>query len=205
MSSRQRLTATEFEAALEEHAADVRGLQILHLAFVGGVILLGMLTAFLSLSGPQGAVDRDPDATLYLILSGAHAAVAVLGGLVMGRVLPSAMLRMTARQIGSRSGDAAASSDDSSPASHLLAGLRGAMILRLAALEGPALFGLVICLLAGLEGDLGAYPLIWLNAISAVFLILFTVATYPTRDRLVDVFRLRIEPHLEDRSPADDR
>lgn len=79
------------------------------------------------------------------------------------------------------------------PAQHCVALLRTAMILRLAMYEGIAMFGLVVCLLAVINGVMQASPVYWLNALSSVALIGYTVLTFPTAERLRSLFLSRIK------------
>ena len=62
--------------------------------------------------------------------------------------------------------------------------LRGAAILRLAMLEGCALFGVVICLLGVVLEAATQHPWIWANAASAALFLIFAVLTFPTAERL---------------------
>jgi hypothetical protein len=79
------------------------------------------------------------------------------------------------------------------PATYCLALLRTAMIVRMAMYEGIAMFGLVVCLLAVIDGVVQAYPLYWLNALSSVALIGYIVLTFPTAERLKALFLSRIK------------
>jgi len=78
-----------------------------------------------------------------------------------------------------------------SPAERAVAALRGAVILRLALLEAPALLGLIICLLAVATGQMREQGLYWLNAVSAVLFIAFAALSFPTRERVETLLRAR--------------
>ncbi|MEE8143543.1 MAG: hypothetical protein V3T77_10625 [Planctomycetota bacterium] len=65
-------------------------------------------------------------------------------------------------------------------------------LIRAALLEGTALFGLVICLLAGQGGVLSASPIYWVNLLSSVLFLLFLAATLPTRARLLAILEDRL-------------
>ncbi len=60
-------------------------------------------------------------------------------------------------------------------------------------LEAPALFGIVVCLVGSLNGQLHAEPIYWLNLASTVVLVLFVALSFPSRERLVDLFRRKKE------------
>jgi hypothetical protein len=65
--------------------------------------------------------------------------------------------------------------------------LRTAMIVRLAILEGAAFFGLSVCVIGVTGGVMAAEPLYWLNLGSGALLIAFGIATFPTREGLLDI------------------
>jgi hypothetical protein len=71
--------------------------------------------------------------------------------------------------------------------------IRAAMIIRLAMYEGIALFGLVICLLAVVEGVMQAYPLYWLNVLSSLLVVGYIVLTFPNAQRIKMVFMEKIK------------
>jgi hypothetical protein len=52
-------------------------------------------------------------------------------------------------------------------------------ILVLATREGSAFFGLIVCQMGVRTGVIYAYPLFWLNALSAVLLILYVMVSFP--------------------------
>ena len=58
--------------------------------------------------------------------------------------------------------------------------LRGGRLILLAFRQGAALLGAVVCIMAGVSGQLFAAPWIPLNALPAVALLLVSVVTLPT-------------------------
>jgi hypothetical protein len=75
------------------------------------------------------------------------------------------------------------------PAACWLLALRGPYIMRLALFEGPALLGVVICFLAVESGEMHEEPWIWANLSSGLVLAMFSLATYPTCERLLAMYR----------------
>ncbi|RMI15161.1 MAG: hypothetical protein D6681_04510 [Calditrichaeota bacterium] len=70
--------------------------------------------------------------------------------------------------------------------------MRTAHILRLAPVEGVAMFGLVVCLL-GVQSDvLAAFPRYWLNLFSSVILLAMVAANLPGKESLLSEFRRKI-------------
>jgi hypothetical protein len=68
---------------------------------------------------------------------------------------------------------------------------RTTVIMRLALMEGSALFGLAVCMIGATNGVLRAVPEYWINLLSPFLLIGFGIATFPTKERLVDWFAER--------------
>jgi hypothetical protein len=75
--------------------------------------------------------------------------------------------------------------DDSNPAAQLFRNLIGRIILRLAMLEMPAVFGLAVCLLGVQTGVLNEQPDFWFNTLPTLFLFYYILATVPIRDRVL--------------------
>ena len=67
--------------------------------------------------------------------------------------------------------------------------LFSAHIIRAAVLEGSALFGTIICMLAYLEGAHRNPPVYWLNLCTYFCFAAFFVWAFPTKDRLESLFR----------------
>lgn len=146
-------------------------LRVLHVALMLGVLLfLGVVLALHLLSVRQDAADAAiPDA-----LSVVHAALflaATAVGLALTRRRP------------------APAPDAAGRAANALAVVRRAHIAGLVLLEGAALFGLVVCLLAVLQGAMQDQPLYWLNLLSTGVFLAVTAATIPTRDRVETTLR----------------
>jgi hypothetical protein len=108
------------------------------------------------------------------VLSAAHAAAFVVCA-ALGQILFQVLLRPAGRA-GSDGGRV-----EFEP--FLLIYQRAALV-RLALLEGAALFGLVVCFLVAGSGQLRTDPLLALNALSALYLLLVAGASFPTEDRL---------------------
>jgi hypothetical protein len=158
-----------------ESSKDLLGIQILTGAMAGGVLLFLLVTLALWALGGMDEAPGDRDLSLFPILSGVNA-VMFVSCLTAGFVL----YRLQTRNVGR-----------AASAAELLAALRGATVLRTSLLEGSALFGIVVCLLGVLQGTVGEQPWIWANAAPAAAFLLFTLATFPTRERVIDLFTLR--------------
>jgi hypothetical protein len=63
---------------------------------------------------------------------------------------------------------------------------RTSSLLLMAPIEGASFFGAVICMIGVQNGTIEYYPMYWLNAASAVLLILVGIMTFPTRERILE-------------------
>ncbi len=68
---------------------------------------------------------------------------------------------------------------------------RSGLVVRLAMMEGPAIFGLVVCLIATLDGVLQSNPQYWANLLGTAILLLYGGATLPSKERLLAWFERR--------------
>ncbi len=64
-------------------------------------------------------------------------------------------------------------------------------VLRSAIMEGMAMFGVIICLLGVMEGQIHLQPVYWLNLLSYIFFVMVMLWTFPTKERLERIFQER--------------
>ncbi|MBI4616185.1 MAG: hypothetical protein HY720_21390 [Planctomycetes bacterium] len=178
MSTPPAITREEFEAALTPEA--LRPLQILPGALAAGVLTFAMAVGVLFAQGsgaaeiPEGALQTLLTLSLAnVLLTTSAAAMAVL--------LPGLMVRPGLVPM-----------DSQERAALCLGRIRSAIIVRFAVLEGPALYGWVVCLVAQRNGVLSTDPRFWLNALSTLPFVAGVVLGFPTRERLKGIFETRI-------------
>ena len=173
-----------------EEALDANGgakaLQLLQAAMALGVLLFGTVTGILYASGAGGAEAR-ADASVETVLSVADAVMAVFLWIGAIALFPACCRSPAAAPSAKHA--LSSTAGGGTPGAALAGRLRGAWILRLALLEGSALFGIVVCLIGALDGTLREQPVFWLNAIPAILFLVFAAATFPTRDRLLERLR----------------
>lgn len=193
MSKLKDISIEDFEAALDARQ-QVRAQQLTHIAISIGPVLFAGVVGYLHATTqpmplPPGTIE------LLRVLSFTHIAVA-LGCWMAAFVIPALMLkpaRLEAameRPLVAPFGLGPAITD---PREILLLAMSKAHLLRLALLEGPALFGLVICLLGAIRGGLHEHPVYWFNTGSTFVLVVVAALTFPTRDKLVEAFRRKKE------------
>ncbi|GIV59842.1 MAG: hypothetical protein KatS3mg043_0931 [Rhodothermaceae bacterium] len=180
----EKLTLEVFRRVLTpEH---IRTFQIIMLALAMGVTLFGVVVLVLYLAQPVGEPPDASDVELIRMLTLGHALVGVAVYTVSGRVYRLALDRATPAGPAPRV-------PALEEAATVLGRMRAAEIVRLALFEGTALFGLVVCLLGVTNGVMQAYPVYWLNLLSAVAMVGFVARNFPTAERLERVFRAHFE------------
>ena len=63
---------------------------------------------------------------------------------------------------------------------------RASSLILMVPIEGASFFGAVICMIGVQNGTIEYYSMYWLNAASAVLLILVGIITFPTRERVLE-------------------
>jgi len=63
---------------------------------------------------------------------------------------------------------------------------RASSIILMVPIEGASFFGAVICMIGVQNGTIEFYPMYWLNAASALLLLLAGIMTFPTRERVLE-------------------
>jgi hypothetical protein len=180
----QTLSSSQFEAVLTD--ANVRQIQIIQAALGLGVFTFGIVIAVLYTTAT--AVPTREDIELIQMLTLGH--LVILSG---GAAMASILFRnfFSERQLAAAAKRTVRDSRGQTltdPASKALAHVRSAIVLRLAVLEAPALFGLVICFLMVTNGAATVAPMYLLNALSAAGFIVYIATTFPNKDRLSGIF-----------------
>ncbi|MCP4548794.1 MAG: hypothetical protein GY835_20230 [bacterium] len=182
------MTIEEYRAAdiaTQLKDGDVNALRIIYLSLATGVLLFLGVAVFLSWQGRNESVPP-PDSPLIplslitvamLLVCWVSAFWVFDAGFRPGKL--GNRLRLSA-EINSRG-----------TAEPSVTFLRGALLVRLAMLEAPALLGLVNIIRWITDGALRAQPLYWLNALPALLFIAFVIMTFPTRESLVELYRGR--------------
>ena len=154
---------------------DLRITKIIHIATMAGPLVFLAVVIFLksmpqALEGIGASAGLGPDMGFVLLqVTG----VVSLACIVAAVVVPNFLLKP---QILAKRLEAA-----SSPVAHMVALHRTIDIIRLAILEGAALFGLVVLLLAVMGGYLDDNPVFWFGLGPLVVLVLVGLVTFPSR------------------------
>ncbi|MBI2427470.1 MAG: hypothetical protein HYV29_01485 [Ignavibacteriales bacterium] len=173
MHVRSTLSRSEFEQTLTQRR--VTSLSIIYAALIVGILTFAVI-AFAIPGNSQHSDEGSMD--ILLLLSGVHAFTA----LTMYSVVPIILKQLL--NIEKIQASAAAAP----PAEKVLAAIQSAHIIRMAMYEGAAIFGLIICLLTSLWGHAATNPELLLNGLSAFFFLVMSAATFPTKERLLNIF-----------------
>lgn len=189
--SLSNVSLIEFREALTSPA--VRISQIISFAMAAGVVVYLGVLAIIGLGQDPSIPDPGARATTdmltivnFIFMVSAWSIAKLIGE----RPYAEANLQDAAnREFRHRSGEILASS----PAEKCLVIIRTADILRLALLEGSAFLGLTTLTIAIAGRQLNSVPLYWINIAPAVVLLLYVARTFPTRERLEEIFAAKIQ------------
>jgi hypothetical protein len=176
MTSSVNFTRTHLEQALT--AEQLRGIVIIRIALMLGISFYYFVVLLLySMFNPEGFSKQDM--SLMNMLSAAHAVF----------TLAAAAIAFYLSILQLRHGRLTEQSNIQTPEEAALyaVGLyRTSSIILMAPIEGASFFGAVICMIGVQNGTIEFYPMYWLNAASAVLLVLVGIMTFPTRERVLE-------------------
>lgn len=167
---------------------DIRGMQILNFCFMAGLVgFLGIIVfLYINSTEPKAPGGQESDPDLIQNLSIANAAVFISCFIAGSLIFKSKVASITKAYC-----EADQESTAPAPDLRLLAGsFKEAFVLRLAMLEGPGLFGGVICQLSITFGVIHHHPIHWLNLLSLIASVAYMAIAFPTQTKLTRLFSL---------------
>ncbi|MBI2620428.1 MAG: hypothetical protein HYW57_10135 [Ignavibacteriales bacterium] len=190
MNSLSEVSIIQFQHALTSEK--VRTFQVIHLGLGLGVFGFGLVVLYLWFVQGADHQPGPPDVELIQIMSIVHAAFAVslifLSSFLYEKQFRPERLRTLATQpLRTPEGNQV-----EDPVEKCLSIIRTGIILRLAMLEAAAFFGLVVCTIAALNGVLVQNTEYAFNAITPLFFLMVVIMTFPTAQRLEEIFRAKI-------------
>jgi len=174
-----RINLSDFQQLLTRK--NLLPIQIVQLGITSGTSAFFIIVLVLTRTPPVGQM---PDPSFLNILSLSHLGLAIAvytAAHVVYRFIVNPKRLAGSMYLANQP-------DHAAIAEKCLSLIRTGTILRFAFLEGVAFFGLILCLLAGQNGLLEAHPEYWLNVFSYLVLLLVTLATFATRDRVENLF-----------------
>jgi hypothetical protein len=168
-------------------------MQVIQLALLLGPLVFAAVILYLHLgpfAGGGGTETGDPGLLHSMLLVTASV---TLGALAGAAAVPALMLKpeRLAARLGSevRLPDGRVITD---PVERTVIVYQNVQILRLALIEGSALFGLVVLSLAVVGRHLDETPVAWLAVLPLAIHLLFGMLTFPTRSAVVRFVEERI-------------
>ncbi len=158
----------------------------------GATMFLGFIVFMYNTAAPSEAPGTETVEMMNL-LSLIHGAVFV-GGMIASRFLFD-MMFSSARIESAVNGWKLARL--SAAAEKYLAVMRSAVIIKMALLEMPAFFGLVVCFIGVTNGVLKVESIYWANLISYAALVFLLLKNFPTKERLIELFKNKLGHLLE--------
>lgn len=190
MPSLSSLNPNEFEKAITPKTLQVDMIVQGSLAFGPSIFLLVSIFAL------QGVPPIQPDAemtsfySILIIALSVFTITSAFAGIFLYNMQLSA--KRLESVISVEPPKSSADSVIQSSSERLIIHIRNAMIVRAALFEAAAFFGLVIILLAAQQGVLYTLEFIWLATIPYVMLVVLVAMTFPTKDRMMQIFREKV-------------
>ncbi len=153
--------------------SEIRTLKVICIALSVGVALFAVIAIFLASEEPSPGSARDSAMGMLRVIH----LVVTLGAIVLQKILFERVMSGKIRPRGTVG-----------PTSFSKTYL-SASIMRLAIVEGAALFGLVIALIGSTGGQIAGDPTYYLHLIPAILLIMTARMTYPSARRVEELAR----------------
>jgi hypothetical protein len=183
MNLSNNISYDDFEKSLP--AGYLKTLQIISLAIGAGIVMFLFVVVILYSTTTQPQLQ--PSEETESILSLAHAVIFIstffLSRFIYGMIISGKMNQL--QNLNQYSRQKSSENDFNM----LLQKIRTAEIVRLALLEAPAMFGLVVILICVTSGVIFYEPVYWLNFLSGVVLWGMIYINFPTKDKLFETMR----------------
>jgi len=194
MDDLRNVTFDEFSKALTPQW--LRNLRIIQSGLGSGVFVFCSVVFLLS-SAPQSSQQPKNSVLLLSVLSFVHMMMAM--GVYAASAVVYNMLFSDANLTRLSQKKACPGKETVfSPAVQCLSLIFTASIVRLAMMEGAAFFGLVVCLLGVQWGVIETRGIYWGNLFSTVIFLAYVIYTFPTRERIEDIFKAKISSMYKD-------
>jgi hypothetical protein len=186
----RKITITDVQQVLTPQT--VKSFQVIYFGIASGATFLMGMILYLHFSGGESQMASESSVVMVNRLTMMHFALLV-ALLFLSRYIPAFFV--SEKRIGSmmKSMEAA---DNADVAASLVAVMRTAKIIEIAVIEGPAFFGMVICLMAVTNQVMSGHPLYWINTLSYLVLVYRIYTDFPTRERVLEAFRSRFQSLL---------
>lgn len=191
MRSLAEVPLHNFQQALTP--ARLREMRTVYIALGAGVLVFGFVIWNVS-TVATGRMPTEDDLGMMMILSIVHVVFA-LSVYAVSNFIYNLQFRPSRLERTAQEGvyDPRSRRVIEDPAVNCLMIIRVAAVIRLALLEGAAFFGLAICMIGVQRGVMRVEPAYWLNVLSSVVMLAFVAVAFPTKDRVEEIFRTKIQ------------
>ncbi len=190
MLSLSNLSITEFKTALTPERVRV-GMIIQGVLAAGALLFFFTILAVSSLNQQSSSIEIDLDQLTYMTIACLLFFVvdfAVGHFLYHSKFKPERLEAAYSSDLKDQNGNII----PASPAEKAVSLIRTSMFIRTALFEGAAFFGLAILMISAQQGALNTVPWIWLNVLPLLVLLIWVLITFPTANRLVSIFEVKI-------------
>jgi hypothetical protein len=191
MTSLSEVSLAEFKEAMIP--SNIRVSQIIYFAMTAGVSVFLLIIFIIYLRQDNIAPNYEMTSTLNIMsVTNIFITISMLfiGKIVSNRPYSKSNLENAVyRDYDDKNGNPL----NLTPAQKSIAIIRSASILRLATLQSPAIFGLVTIYLVVVNGICNSSPIYFVNALSTLPFFIYIVFTFPTYERLEEIFKNKIQ------------
>ncbi len=190
MNDATKIKFSDFEQSLTPEM--IRTIKIIQGTLGSGVILFALVIYVISqLPSFKNQTADSSILSILPILTGVHLIFGIVALIASRFVFKSIVNESKVHSFGTGL-TANPSLANQSIGEKCLTVIKIGIIMRSAMFEGVAFFGLVICLLGVLGGVLKSNPIYLINTISALLYIVYTIWTFPSKEKLEEIFKLNI-------------
>ena len=165
----------------------LKTIRIIQAVLIIGPIVFLVVILCLYAFGSDGAAEREPGTARFMMTL-----LSVLGPLFVGTMLvayfaPATMFSAkNLSELAKQNLRLPEGGNASGPVEWMLHIHRNAVVIRMAALEGSSLFGLVILLLGVIGNSLQSQPIIWFAALPLIVHVLIGLRTFPNKENVIN-------------------
>jgi len=191
MVSLSEVSLNEFRESLKQK--DVRSIQIIYFAIAMGVLSFMLIIYVLYLK--QGVVEPNNEILSVLNIMTWFNLLLTFSMIYIGKFVSERQYSKSSleKAVYKKFPGQILRNVNFTPAQKCLMIIRTASIIRLAALEAPAFFGLVTLILWVFNGEVHNAPIYLVNLLSTVPLFVYVIVNFPNKEKLVEIFQSKIQ------------
>jgi hypothetical protein len=190
MQSLSNLSITEFKIALTPERVRV-GMIIQGALAAGALLFFFVILAVASLNHRNNSIEIDLNQLIYMTSA---CLLFFIVDFVIGYFLYHSQFKPERLEVAYSSDlkDQNGNIIPASPAEKAVSLIRTSMLIRTAMFEGAAFFGLATLLIGAQQGALNTVPWVWINVLPLFVLLIWVMITFPTANRLENIFEANI-------------